>query len=109
MKAPIKKRLEKAGWVVGDAKDFLAMSEEEAAYLEIKLALTQSLIETRSDTGISQANLAKLMHSSQSRVAKMEAGDASVSADLLIKALLYLGLGAQDVSRCISKQLKRAA
>jgi len=109
MKAPVRKKLEKAGWHIGDAKDFLGLSEEESTYLEIKIALTEALIRTRSQAGISQSELAKMMHSSQSRVAKMEAGDSSVSTDLLIKALIYLGLGAQGVSRCMSRELKRAA
>jgi len=109
MKAPLRKKLEKAGWTIGDAKDFLDLSEEESAYVEIKIALTEAMIKARSQAGISQSELAKLMHSSQSRVAKMEAGDSSVSADLLIKALLYLGLGAQGVSKCMARELKRAA
>lgn len=109
MKAPVRKKLEKAGWHIGDAKDFLGLSDEESAYLEIKVALTEALIKTRSEAGISQSELAKLMHSSQSRVAKMEAGDASVSTDLLIKALLYLGINAQGVSKCMARELKKAA
>ncbi len=109
MKAPLKKKLEKAGWHIGDAKDFLGLSEEETAYLEIKIALTEVLVKTRSQAGVSQSELAKMMHSSQSRVAKMEAGDSSVSTDLLIKALLYLGLGAQGVTRCMARELKKAA
>lgn len=109
MKAPLKKKLEKAGWHVGDTKDFLGLSDEESAYLEIKIALTETLIKTRSQVGVSQSELARMMHSSQSRVAKMEAGDSSVSTDLLIKALLYLGLGAQELSKCIAREVKRAA
>lgn len=109
MKTPVRKKLEKAGWHIGDAQDFLGLSDEESAYIELKIALTEALIKTRSKAGISQSELAKLMHSSQSRVAKMEAGDSSVSMDLLIKALLFLGLGAQGVSQCMARELKRAA
>jgi predicted XRE-type DNA-binding protein len=109
MKASLRKKLEKAGWYIGDAKDFLVLSDEESAYLEIKIALTEALIKARSQAGISQLELAKIMHSSQSRVAKMEAGDSSVSMDLLIKALLHLGLGAQGVSKRMAYELKKAA
>jgi ribosome-binding protein aMBF1 (putative translation factor) len=109
MKESFKKKLEKAGWVVGNASDFLELNEEEASYLEIKLSLTDALVERRNKIGISQAELAKAMHSSQSRVAKMEAGDTSVSADLLIKALLCLGLRAKEVGRCFARQTKKYA
>jgi predicted XRE-type DNA-binding protein len=108
MKPSLKKKLEQAGFAVGDAKDFLGFNDEEAAFLEVKLALTEALIQNRKKTGISQADLANLMHSSQSRVAKMEAGDASVSADLLIRALIYLGLNGQDIGKSLVKPLKRA-
>ena len=107
MKASTKKKLEQAGFSIGNTKDFLDLSEEEAAYIEIKLALTEALIKIREKEGISQAELARLMHSSQSRVAKMEAGDSSVSADLLIRALIYLGLGARDVGRYLARPLKK--
>lgn len=109
MKESFKKKLEKAGWVVGNARDFLELNAEEASYLEIKLSLTDALVERRNKIGISQAELAKAMHSSQSRVAKMEAGDVSVSADLLIKALLCLGLRAKEIGRYLARSVKKYA
>ncbi|MCA9508556.1 MAG: XRE family transcriptional regulator [Myxococcales bacterium] len=105
----VKKKLQQAGFAVGDAKDFLELNEEEAAYLEVKVALTEALIRNRAKAGVSQAELAKMMHSSQSRVAKMEAGDSSVSVDLLIRALVYLGFGVKDVGRALTRPMKRAA
>jgi transcriptional regulator with XRE-family HTH domain len=41
--------------------------------------------------GLTQVALAKKIKSSQSRVAKMEAGDPSVSIDLLVRSLIALG------------------
>jgi len=51
---------------------------------------------------LSQTELAKLLHPSQSRVAKMEGGDPSVSIDLLIRSLLALGASNRDLARAIS-------
>jgi len=45
---------------------------------------------------------AKLIKSSQSRLAKMEGGDPSVSLDLLIRSLLALGASNRDLARAIS-------
>lgn len=109
MKESFKKKLEKAGWSIGNVSDFLELNEEEASYLEIKLSLTDALVEQRNKIGISQAELAKAMHSSQSRVAKMEAGDVSVSADLLIKALLCLGLRAKEIGKYFDRRAKKYA
>ncbi len=109
MKAADRKKLEAHGWSVGSAQDFLGLSNEENSYLFIKISLAHALAENRAKVGISQLELAKRMHSSQSRVAKMEAGDSSVSTDLLIKALLYLGLEPKDVGKCVSQPLKKAA
>ena len=91
MKTSKKKRLERKGWVVGDARDFLGLSDTEAALVELKLDLAERLRELRKSRGISQVMLAKRIQSSQSRVAKMEAGDRSVSIELLLRAILALG------------------
>ena len=77
-----RQRLEAAGWQVGDAADFLGLSPQEVAFIEIKLSLCKRLKQLRLNQNLSQESLAKKIHSSQSRVAKMEAGDPSVSLDL---------------------------
>lgn len=98
-----RKRLEGKGWKVGNAKDFLGLSREEDAYIELKLRLAQSLRERRRQRHLTQVELASVMRSSQSRVAKMEAGDPSVSLDLLIRTLLALGISNNDLVRIIAK------
>jgi DNA-binding XRE family transcriptional regulator len=93
--------LEQAGWKVGSAEEFLELSPEEANYIELKLALASSLRETRTSKNMTQADLAALLKSSQSRVAKMEAGDPTVSLDLLVRSLLSLGLTRETLARLI--------
>lgn len=98
-----KDRLESAGWRVGDAADFLELTPEQAAFVELKLALSRYVRELRDVHGWTQAQAARRLGSSQSRVAKMEAADPSVSLDLLVKALLALGASRRDVGRAISR------
>ena len=98
------KRLEKKGWKVGDTADFLELTEEEAAYLEMKLRLSERLRERRRKRRLTQVQFAELVRSSQSRVAKMEAGDPSVSVDLLIRGLLALGVTRKEVGRIIGER-----
>ena len=90
-------------WRVGSAAEFLGLSESEAKVVEIKLSLSRSLKERRSRKGISQMRLAALVHSSQSRVSKMEAGDPSVSVDLLLRSLFALGASSREVARAIER------
>jgi DNA-binding XRE family transcriptional regulator len=97
-----KRRLESEGWQFGDAAEFLGLSEQEAAYVELKLVLSQKLKQQRKTNRMTQAQLARLIQSSQSRVAKMEAGDPSVSADLLIRSLLAMGVSRKELGRAIS-------
>lgn len=97
-----RKRLEAAGWKTGSAYDFLEMTDEEAAYVELKLALSTAVRKLRQKRHLTRAQLAQLMRSSQSRVAKVEAGDASVSLDLLIRSLLTLGASNHDLADVIS-------
>jgi DNA-binding XRE family transcriptional regulator len=102
VKVSKRNKLEKAGWKVGSADDFLGLSPEESAYIDMKLALSRSLKERRLKKRLSQVALAAKIDSSQSRVAKMEAGDPSVSIDLLMKSLLALGVSKKEVAKTIS-------
>lgn len=103
MKDSKKRKLEEAGWAVGDAQEFLDLSDAEAALVDVRVSLARDLRRRRKQSKISQATLAKRIGSSQSRVAKMEAGDPSVSIDLLIKTLLRAGSTASEIGRVIAK------
>ena len=87
MRKQKKKRLESKGWKIGPVKEFLGLSDEESAYIELKVKLAAGLRQRRQQQGLSQLELAAKLQSSQSRVAKMEAGDPSVSLDLLVRSL----------------------
>ncbi len=100
-----KKRLEAKGWKVGSTKEFLGLSAEEEAYIEIKLKLAESFREHRLRCKMTQSDAAKAIKSSQSRVAKMEAGDRSVSMDLLVRSLLALGISGKHFIQLLSKGL----
>ncbi len=102
MKPGKKRKQERAGWKVGSVAELLGLSPEESAYIEMKLALGESLKQKRITKRLSQNDLAQLIASSQSRVAKMEAGDGSVSIDLLVKSLLAMGASRKDVAHVIA-------
>ena len=109
MKNSKQKRLEAAGWKVGSTADFLNLSNEESAFVEMKLALAHSLKKKRTAKKLTQADVAELIGSSQSRIAKMEAADAEVSMDLLIKALLALGVTRKGLATIIAQPRSRFA
>jgi predicted XRE-type DNA-binding protein len=104
-----KQRLERAGWVVSDASGFLGLSPEEARFVELKLALAAGVRRFRERRGLTQAALARQLGSSQSRVAKMEAGEASVSVDLMIRSLLEIGAKPSDIAALIRTRRSRRA
>jgi len=97
-----RRRLEAKGWKFGTAQEFLRLSDEEAAYIDLKARLATGLRKRRRRRSLTQADLARRLQSSQSRIAKMEAGDPSVSLDLLIRSLLILGTSRRELSRIIS-------
>ena len=97
-----RRRLEAKGWKFGDAQECLRLSAEEAAYIDLEARLAIGLRERRQRRSLTQADLAKRLQSSQSRIAKMEAGDPSVSLDLLVRSLLILGPSRRELSRIIS-------
>jgi transcriptional regulator with XRE-family HTH domain len=82
---------------------------QDAALVEMKLRLSQALRARRLALHLSQMAVAKRIGSSQSRVAKMEAGDRSVSIDLLMKPLVTLGATPSDVGRALQHRAARVA
>ena len=97
-----KDRLAKKGWKIGSANELLGLSPEESAYIELKLNLSEKLRQKRIRKKLTQGDLAQLIGSSQSRVAKMEAGDPSVTVDLLVRSLFALGVSRKELGRSIS-------
>lgn len=106
MRKDKKARLERAGWKVGTVRELLGLSKAEEALVELKLILSRGLRERRARRRLTQAQLARLLRSSQSRVAKMEAGDPSVSLDLLIRSLLAIGTTQRELAQVIADKTK---
>ena len=102
MKTAKRERLEVAGYRVGTAQEFLSLTPDENALIEMRLALSAAIRRRRQSLNLSQDLLARRLHSSQSRVAKIEAGDTSVSVDLLLRALLATGATRAEVGEVIS-------
>ena len=104
-----KARLEARGWKVGSTEEFLGLTPEEAAYVELRLKLSDAVRELRRRKHLTQTQLAEMLQSSQSRVAKAEAADETVSLDLLIRSLLALGATDQDLAEVITGKLAKAS
>lgn len=109
MRAEKRRQLERAGWSVGDAGDFLGLTAEERRFVDAKLALADGLRRRRERLGLTQWDLAERLGSSQSRVAKMEAAHRTVSTDLLLKSLFRLGASAADVARLLTAKARTNA
>jgi predicted transcriptional regulator len=107
MKEARQKRLEKAGYKFTDTQEFLKLSDEEMAIIDLKVSLIQKLKEVRKSVGVTQKQLAKLMKSSQSRIAMLEGGSSDASLELICKALLVLGVSQKKIGETISA--RRAA
>lgn len=102
MDEKFRRALEADGWRIGTVQEFLGLTDDEAAYVEIRHQLSKSFRARRAEGGLTQTQLAKRIGSSQSRVAKMEKGDPSVSLDLLIHGLLAIGATPQNIGETIA-------
>ena len=102
MDKEIERRLKAAGWTTGSAQDFLGLTDAEASFIELKLALAADLRARRLKKHLNQTHVARIIGSSQSRVAKMEAADPSVTIDLIVRALLKLGARRRDVANAVA-------
>ncbi len=96
------KRLEAAGWEATTVQDFLHLDTADMAYIETKLALSRRLREVREKNHLTQTAVATTLKTSQSRVAKMEKADPTVTVDLLMQALFRLGATRKDVARAVA-------
>jgi hypothetical protein len=109
MKNVKKKRLEAVGWQFGSTSQLLGLSKQEAELVELRLALAKGLRLRREARKLTQARLAKLIGSSQSRVAKMEAADSTVALDLLLRSLVATGATRRELARIIQRSLSPSA
>jgi ribosome-binding protein aMBF1 (putative translation factor) len=100
-----RKQLEAAGYRVTDTQEFLGLSDDEMAYIDMRISVRNALRARRAAGGLTQKDLATRLGSSQSRVAKMEAGDPSVSLDLLVRALLATGATLLDIADAIAERV----
>jgi DNA-binding XRE family transcriptional regulator len=98
-----RKKLESKGWKLGSAKELLGLSDQEEMYIELRLKLAEGLKARRQANEVTQVELAQTIKSSQSRVAKMEAGDPTVSLDLLVKSILALGTSNRELAAIIAR------
>jgi len=105
MKASKQNKLEAAGWRVGSAAEFLELSDAEAMLVSMKLALARKVKELRQRKGMTQNDLAKLIGSSQSRVAKLESADRSVSMELLVRSLVTLGASRAQIGKIVGTKI----
>src|SRR5688500_9406210 len=100
----MRRNLASAGWRVGNTREFLDLTPDESTFVEIKLALARRVRELREEHNWTQAEFAKRVGSSQSRVAKMEAADPTVSVDLLVRSLLAIGADRRELGRVVASR-----
>jgi transcriptional regulator with XRE-family HTH domain len=75
----------------------------------VKLALSGLLKRRRVARRLSQEGLADRIGSSQSRIAKLEAGQRGVTLDLLFRALLATGTTKGEIGRELQHKKRRIA
>ena len=96
-------RLEAAGFAVGTAAEFLGLTPAEQCLVEARLAMGRAIKDRRLAVHMPQTTLARRMGSSQSRVAKLEAGDPTVSLDLMLRGFFETGASIGDLSEVFAR------
>jgi predicted transcriptional regulator len=101
MRESKRNKLRRLGYRVIDTQEFLGLSDEEMAVIDLKILLIEKLKAARSAKGITQHQLARMIGSSQPRVAMLEQGRSDVSLDLICRALFAIGVGRRELGKTI--------
>jgi ribosome-binding protein aMBF1 (putative translation factor) len=91
-----KKKIPK-GWTEGTVQELLDLTDAEAAIVEMRLNLAERVRARRRAKGLTQADLAEKIHSTQPRVAKLEQAEGSL--EMLLRALFALGISRKEVAK----------
>lgn len=94
-----------ARWHDGSVREFLSLSDEDHIIVELRVHLAKALLARRHAAGMTQAGLSRAIGSSQSRIAKMESADPTVSLDLLIRGLIHLGAPPSDFAAAFRRAM----
>ena len=97
-----KKRLEEAGWTVGDYGDVFGLTAEDRAFVEMRLAAAREVDRLLSKQKVTQKELAARMGTRQPSISKMLREPAEATFDFLFRALLALGATPQSIGLAIS-------
>ncbi len=95
-------RIEKAGFHVTSVQEYFDLSDAEMSIIEMRITLAKAIRRARENRQLTQAQLAKLIKSSQPRVAKIEAGDPDVSIEQMVKSALALGLSRRQIGKALA-------
>ncbi|MGC3945591.1 MAG: helix-turn-helix transcriptional regulator [Chryseolinea sp.] len=83
-------------------QEFVDLSPEEIKIIELKISLGRKLQALRKAKNLTQMEFARKIKSSQSRVAKMESGDPSVSIDLMVRSFFILGASQKELGKMVA-------
>jgi len=108
MTAETEERLRAGGWQITNVTEFLGLTPEEAAIIEIKLVLTEELKVRRKAARMTQTALAERIGSSQPRVAAIESGRSAPTIDMLLQAVFAVGMPPAAVAAVIERESEKA-
>ncbi len=106
MNSKKRKALKAAGWKIGDAADFLGMSDQERQLLDARVEVALAVRRQRESHKLSQQQLASRIKTSQPRIVKIERAAADVSLDQLLRTFAAAG-GRIAVKRAASPTGRR--
>ena len=95
-----KARIRTMGGRVTTVEEWLDLTQEEVAVIDMKIRLGEQLRTRRRKKKLSQGRVAKILNTSQGRVSKLEKGQATL--DQLARSVLALGGSPKEVGRAIS-------
>ena len=102
MDARERAKIEAMGYgIVDDAADWLELTQIERHIVDVRVRLGREIRRRRAEAGLSQAQLAEKIGSSQSRVAKAEGTAPGVAIDLMMRVFFATGGTVDELAQAI--------
>ena len=98
----ISARMDAAGWKTVTIAEFLDLTPEDMAFIQVRRTFARAVRNRREVSGLSRTALAETLGLSETQIALMEGNASSISMDVMLRAFLAMGATQNDLAEALA-------